>query len=419
MDFERPDLKQKKLRRNLLWATVLTATVIACLFFLRAFTQESPLITSPVWKDTVKRGRFTRQVRGPGTLVPREDRVRLIPAETDVSVLRIRVLPGEAVEPNTVLMDLTNAALEQQVIDARLQLQSARADYANTTARLESELLTQQAGAATVKADQSQAQLQATTDKSLYDLGVISGLTYNASKSKAEELLERNGLEQRRLSVNKRTIATQLAVQDAKIQQAQAILTLRERQLSALTVTAGIHGVLVDLPHQVGEHVAPGTTLAKVIQPDQLKAALKIGETQAHDVQIGQAATIDTHNGFAAGHVTRIDPSVQNGTVTIDVTFDDTLPAGVRPDLSVDGTIDLDHLDDVLYVGRPAFSTENSTLQLFRVSLDGRTATQIAVTVGRASSNNIQVSAGLSAGETVIISDMSLWNRFHEVRLKD
>jgi len=336
-----------------------------------------------------------------------------------VSVLRIRVLPGEAVEPNTVLMDLTNAALEQQVIDARLQLQSARADYANTTARLESELLTQQAGAATVKADQSQAQLQATTDKSLYDLGVISGLTYNASKSKAEELLERNGLEQRRLSVNKRTIATQLAVQDAKIQQAQAILTLRERQLSALTVTAGIHGVLVDLPHQVGEHVAPGTTLAKVIQPDQLKAALKIGETQAHDVQIGQAATIDTHNGFAAGHVTRIDPSVQNGTVTIDVTFDDTLPAGVRPDLSVDGTIDLDHLDDVLYVGRPAFSTENSTLQLFRVSLDGRTATQIAVTVGRASSNNIQVSAGLSAGETVIISDMSLWNRFHEVRLKD
>ena len=371
-----------------------------------------------MWTDTVKQGPLVRQVRGPGTLVPREDRVRLIPAETDATVVRLRVLPGAHVEPDTVLMDLVDPALQQQVLDAQLQLQSARADFANTRAKLDSDMMSQRAGVATVRADGDQAQLQAQTDKSLYDLGVISGLSYSASKGKAEELRQRNDLEQQRLAVNGKTIGTQMAVQAAKVQQAEAMLVLKQKQESALTVRAGIAGVLVDLPHQVGEHVDPGTTLAKVVQPDQLKASLKIAETQARDIQIGQPAEIDTHNGVIPGHVTRIDPAVQNGTVTVDVSLDGALPQGARPDLSVDGTVDLDRMGNVVYVGRPAFGNENSTISLFRVLPDGKTAVRVPVKVGRASVNQIQVLAGLQPGDNVILSDMSRWDSADRVRLQ-
>ena len=389
---------------------------VAAVFVMR-LKPALPTVDAAVWTDTVKRGPMVRQVRGPGTLVPREDRVRLIPAETDATVLRIRVLPGAHVEPDTLLMDLVDPALQQQVLDAQLQLQSAKADYANTRARLESDMMAQRAGAATVTADQSQAKLQAQADKQLYELGVISGLTYSASKGKADELNKRNDLEQQRLTVNDRTIGTQMAVQTAKVQQAEAVLSLREKQQSALSVRAGIAGVLVDLPHQVGEHVDPGTTLAKVVQPDQLKASLKIAETQARDIQIGQPAEIDTHNGIIPGHVTRIDPAVQNGTVTVDVSLDGPLPQGARPDLSVDGTVDLDRLQDVLFVGRPASGNENSTISLFRLSPDGKTGTRVPVKVGRASVNNIQVLEGLNPGDTVILSDMSRWDSVDRVRL--
>jgi RND family efflux transporter MFP subunit len=351
-------------------------------------------------------------------LAPREDGIRLIPAETEATVIRIRVLPGTHVEPDTILMDLVDPELQQQLLDASLQLKAAQADYKNTQARLESDLMTQRAGAATVGADQKQAQLQAQTDKSLYDLGVISGLTYSASEGKSNELDQRNHLEQQRLTLNQKAIATQLAVQQTKVEQAEALLALKQRQQDALSVRAGITGVLVDLPHQVGEHVAPGTTLAKVVQPDQLKAALKIAETQARDIQIGQPAEIDTHNGISDGKVTRIDPAVENGTVTVDVELQGKLPQGARPDLSVDGTIDLDRMQDVLYVGRPAFGNENSTISLFRVSPDGKTATRVPVKVGRASVNNIQVLQGLTVGDTVILSDMSRWDSADRVRLE-
>ena len=260
--------------------------------------------------------------------------------------------------------------------------------------------------------------MQAQTDGKLYELGVISGLSYSASKGKADELGERNDLEQQRLAVNGKTIGTQMAVQAAKVQQAQALLGLKQKQQAALSVRAGIAGVLVDLPLQVGEHVDPGTTLAKVVQPDQLKASLKIAETQARDIQIGQPAEIDTHNGVIAGHVARVDPAVQNGTVTVDVALDGALPQGARPDLSVDGTVDLDRMGDVVYVGRPAFGNENSTISLFRVAADGKTATRVPVKVGCASVNNIQVMAGLQPGETVILSDMSRWDSVDRVRLQ-
>jgi RND family efflux transporter MFP subunit len=352
-------------------------------------------------------------------LVPREDRIRLVPAETEATVVRIRVLPGAHVEPDTIVMDLVDPELQQQLLDAQLQLQAAKADYKNTQARLQSDLMTQRAGAATVGADQKQAQLQAQTDKSLYDLGVISGLSYSASKGKAEELDQRNDLEHQRLDLNQKTIVTELAVQETKVQQAQAILALKQKDQDALSVRAGIAGVLVDLPHQVGEHVAIGTTLAKIVQTDQLKASLKIAETQARDIQIGQPAEIDTHNGIINGKVTRTDPAVQNGTVTVDVELIGALPPGARPDLSVDGTIDLDRMADVLYVGRPAFGNENSTISLFRVSPDGKTATRVPVKVGRASVNNIQVIEGLKVGDTVILSDMSRWDSVDQVRLQN
>jgi len=391
----------------------------AAAFYIWRLKPANPLVDrASIWTDTVKRGPLLRQVRGPGSLVPREDRIRLIPAETEATVLRIRVLPGAIVQPDTLIMDLVDPTLQQELLDAQLSLKGAQADLTNVQAKLQSDLMTQKAGAATVRADNQQAQLQASTDKSLYDLGVISGLTYSASRGKADELTTRDGLEKQRLVLNEKTIETQLAVQETKVQQAQALLALKQKQLDALSVRAGISGVLVELAHQVGEHVAPGTTLAKIVQPDQLKAALKIAETQARDIQIGQPAEVDTHNGVIAGKVIRIDPAVVAGTVTVDVELTGALPLGARPDLSVDGTIDLDRLAQVLYVGRPAFGNEDSTIQLFKLSADGKSAVRVPVKVGRASVNSIQILEGLQEGDVVILSDMTRWDGTNKIRLE-
>ncbi|WP_263374601.1 efflux RND transporter periplasmic adaptor subunit [Granulicella aggregans] len=419
MDISRPDLKVRRQRRSWTFAAVALVAVAAVAFFVVRLKPAVPSVErSAIWTDTVKRGPLVRQVRGPGTLVPREDRIRLIPAETEATVVRIRVLPGAKVTPDTVLMDLVDPTLTQQLLDAQLQLKAALADLENTRAKVNSDLMTQRAGAATVGADQQQAALQAQTDKSLYDLGVISGLTYSASKGKSDELKERDDLERQRLKLNQASISTQMAVSQTKVEQARAILALKQKQLDALSVKAGIDGVLVDLPHQVGEHVAPGITLAKVVQPDQLKASLKIAETQARDIQIGQPAEIDTHNGVIPGKVQRIDPAVQNGTVTVDVELIGALPQGARPDLSVDGTIDLDRMADVVYVGRPALGNENSTISLFRLSPDGTTAVKVPVKVGRASVNSIQVLEGLQPGDTVVLSDMSRWDANDRLRIE-
>jgi multidrug resistance efflux pump len=372
---------------------------------------------STVWTDTVKRGPFIRQVRGIGTLVPREDKIRLIPAQTEATVVRLRVLPGARVQPDTIIMDLADPTLDQELLSAQLDLKSAQVEYHNIQAKLQSDLMTQRAGAATVSADDNQAQKQAQTDKALYDLGVISGLTYSASQGKADELKTRNGIEGERLTVNQKAIATQLEVQQTNVDKARAVLELKQRQKDALSVRAGITGQLIDLPHQVGEHVLPGTTLATVIQPDQLKASLKIAETQARDIQIGQPASIDTHNGLIDGKVTRVDPAVLNGTVTVDVELIGALPQGARPDLSVDGTIDLDRLQDVLYVGRPAFGGENSTISLFKLTPDGKGAVRVPVKVGKVSVNAIQVLQGLDEGDTVILSDMSRQDNVDRIRL--
>jgi HlyD family secretion protein len=418
MDISRPDIKKKKMRQQWILGACGVVALAAVGFFVMRLKPAAPEVDrAVVWTDVVKRGPLLRQVRGPGTLVPREDKIRLIPSETEATVVRIRVLPGAKVQPDTIMIDLVDPTLTQELLDAQLALKGAEADYINTRAKVQSDLMDQKAAGATVNADYSQAQLQAKTDKSLFDLGVISGLTYSASKGKADELTTRDDLEKQRLTLNEKAIETQLAVQQAKVDQAKALLGLKQRQLDALSVRAGIAGVLVEVDHQVGEHVTAGTTLAKVVQPDQLKASLKIAETQARDIQIGQPAEIDTHNGVIDGKVTRIDPSVLNGTRTVDVELSGALPPGAVPDLSVDGTIDLDRMADVLFVGRPAFGNENSTISLFKLGADGKTAVRVPVKVGRASVNSIQVIEGLHEGDTVILSDMSRWDNTDKIRL--
>ncbi|HKN35709.1 MAG TPA: HlyD family efflux transporter periplasmic adaptor subunit [Terriglobales bacterium] len=358
-----------------------------------------------------------RQVRGLGSLIPSQEFTRQIPAETEATVVRILKLPGSQVKADTILVEMSNPQVEQSAIDAKLQLKAAEAEYQSLRVKLQSDLMNQKAGAATVTSDYTQAQRQADTDKALYDLGVISGLAYKNSKSKADELTTRNNLEGERLNVNQKAIESQLAQQEAKVDQMRVLSSLKQKQLDALKVRAQIEGVLVDLPLQVGQHVSPGTMLAKVVQPDHLMSELKVAETQARDVQIGQPALIDTHNGTVAGSVMRVDPAVQNGTVTVDVKLTGELPKGARPDLSVDGTIDLERLDDVLYTGRPAFGQENSTISLFRLDPTGKSALRVPVKVGRASVNSIQILEGLHQGDTVILSDMSRYDNTDRVRL--
>lgn len=373
---------------------------------------------STIWTGTVKRGTLVRQVRGLGSLVPNPDSIRLIPSQTDATIVRILVLPGARVKPDTVLMELSDPQLKQKLLNARLALRAAKVDYHNMQVKLESDLMDKRSAAAAVSANQSQAELKAKTNKQLYKLGVISGLSYNASKSKAEQLTIQNKLENEEISMNQKAIASQLDVQQTKVEQAKAQLALLQEEQDSLEVRAGIHGVLINMPHhQLGEHVAVGATLAKVAKPHELMAKLEIPETQAHDIEIDQKASIDTHNGVVSGHVIRIDPSVVNGTRTVDVALDGALPSGAVLDLSVDGTIDLQRLNNVLYVGRPAFGNENSTISLFKLSPNGKTAMRVQVKVGAASVTKIQVLRGLRAGDRVILSDMSQYDNVNKVRL--
>ncbi len=419
MDIARPEFKKQKRRKQAMIALVVVVVAAAAFVGISRLKPAAPTVErSTVWTDTVKRGPMLRQVRGLGSLVPSPEDVRQIPAETEATVMRILVLPGTEVKADTVLLQMSNPQTEQAAADAELQLKASEAELKSLRVKLQSDLMTQKAGAATVSADYSQAALQAETDKELYNLGVISGLTYKASSGKATELNTRNDIEKQRLEINQQAIRSQLAVQEAKVDEMRALAELKQKQLDDLNVRAGITGVLVDMPLQVGQHVQPGTMLAKVVEPNHLIASLKIPETQARDVQINEPATIDTHNGIVSGTVMRVDPAVQNGTVTVDVRITGDLPKGARPDLSVDGTIDLERLDNVLYVGRPAFGQENSTISLFKLDASGQYATRVPVKVGRASVNSIQILEGLNQGDTVILSDMSRWDNTDRIRLE-
>src|SRR5580698_11410048 len=319
MDIARPEFKRQKRRRQVVLACIVAVVVVLATIGVSRLRPAAPSVDrGTVWTDTVKRGSMLRQVRGLGSLIPSQESVRQIPAESEATVVRIRVLPGSQVKAETILLEMRNPQVEQAALDAQLQLKAAEAEYQSQRVTLESNLMNEKAGAATVTADYSQAQRQADTDKALYDLGVISGLAYKASQGKADELTTRNDLEEQRLVINKKAIETQLAQEQAKVDQARTLADLKQKQLDALKVRAGIDGVLVDLPLQVGQHVQPGVMLAKVVQPEHLMAALKIAETQARDVQFGEPAAVDTHNGVISGTVVRVDPAVQNGTVTVD-----------------------------------------------------------------------------------------------------
>src|SRR5271168_4567725 len=413
MDIARPDIKRKKTQRQILIGFVALLVLGGVGFAVSRLKPAAPSVErGTVWTDTVKRGPMLVQVRGLGTLTPREDSIELIPAQTDATVVRIRVLPGTMVTPDTILMDLDDPQLKQELLTAQLALKGAQADYKSLQATLQSTLMDKRAAAAAVNSSYTQDQLQAKTDKQLYDLGVISGLTYNSSKNTADQLTTQQQISKEQLDVNQKAIEIQLASQQTKIDQARALLDLYEQQERDLEVRPGISGVLTSLatPVAVGQHVTAGTSVAEVVQKDKLKAALNIAETQAHDIQLGQPAEIDTHNGIVAGHVTRIDPAVLNGTRVVDVTLDGALPPGAVPQLSVDGTIDLERMTDVLYVGRPAFGNENSTISLFKVDPDGKGEVRAPV-------NEIHILDGLHEGDTVILSDMSRWDNVDRIRL--
>ena len=357
-----------------------------------------------------------RQVRGTGTLVP--EQVQWIPAATDGRVEKIFVLAGALVKSDTILLQLSNPELELASRDAELQLKAAQAELASERVRLESQRMDQEAAAAGVKADFIEAQLRAEADETLAKEGLVADFTLKISKAKAEELALRYEIEKKRVEINKESVIAQMDVQRAKVDQLRALYQLKHNQLEALSVRSGADGVLQQLPLQVGQRVTPGTTLAKVAQPEHLKAELKIAETQAKDIQIGQVASVDTRNGIIPGHVMRVDPASQNGTVTVDVRLEGALPKGARPDLTVDGTVELERMQDVLYVGRPASGQENGTVGLFRLEQDGSDASRVTVKLGRSSVNTIEILEGLKPGDQVVLSDMSAWDAYDHIRLK-
>jgi HlyD family secretion protein len=366
--------------------------------------------------DSVKRGSIIRQVRGYGRLVPEE--MHWIPASTQGRVERILARPGAVVGANTILLEMSNAELERDVATGRMDVKAAEADYTSLRVRLEKEILDQRALLASIQAAHSQAILEAQLNEQLAQDGLISDLQLQLSKNTAQELTTRLEIEEKRLEISSEAVEAQLAAQTARMDQVRAIARLKETQLDALRVRAGTKGVLALLPVEVGQQVTPGTNLARVANPEQLKAEIKIPETQAKDVVIGQAAEVDTRNGVIAARVVRIDPAVVDGSVTVDLALDSPLPRGARPDLSVDGTIELERLENVLYIGRPAFGQEKSTVGIYRLENGGARASRLQVQIGRASVNAVEVLGGLSDGDQVILSDMSAWDGFDHLRIQ-
>jgi HlyD family secretion protein len=416
MDIPRKDAARKRMIRRVLFGVVAVAAVAGISFGLSKLERAAPVVEkSTLWPDTVKRGPMLRQVRGLGTLVPED--ILWIPAVTDGRVQRIFIRPGAPVRPDSVLMTLTNPELETQALDAEYQVKAAEARYVDLKVQLASQTLTQQAEVARIESEYQQARLQADRDAELHRENLLADISLKLTQAIAEELAKRLAIENERLKIKKDSNDAQLAVQRAEIDKLQAMHRLKLSQVDALKVRSGASGVLQELPVQEGQQLTAGTILAKVVQPTKLKAELKIAETQAKDILIGQFAQIDTRNGIIPGRVSRIDPAAKEGTVTVDVHLDGQLPQGARPDLSVDGTVEIERLTDVLYVGRPAYGQPNSTVGMFRMGLDGKTASRVQVKLGRSSVNTIEVVEGLQVGDQVILSDMSAWDAVDRIRL--
>jgi len=418
VDIARPSNLRRKRIRQAVYVLVLLVVVIGVSVGLSQLQPAAPTVeAATLWPDTVKRGPMVRNVRGLGTLVPEDTRV--ISATTTGRVERILLRPGTPVTPSSVILELSNPQLEQEVQEAELRLASAEAQLANQRVQINNDLLAQKASAASAEAQSTRAQMEFQMNQALAKDQLVSTLQLKQTQINAQQLALSAQIAQEQLASRADSSRAQLAVQQSTVDQAQALLQLKRRQRDELKVRAGVSGMLQAIPVEVeiGKQVGPGTDLARVADPSRLKAEVKIAETQAKDIQIGQRAEIDTRIGLVPGRVTRIDPSVQNGTRTVDISLEGDLPRGAVPDASVEGTIELERLDDVLYMGRPAFGQEQSTVGIFKVEADG-TARRTTVKLGRHSVNSIEILSGLNVGDKVILSDMSAWDAFERIKLK-
>jgi len=416
VDIARPSQAKKKRIRRILYISVAVLVVAGISLGVSRLKPAAPTVDrAVVWIDAVKKGSMLRNVRGSGTLVPED--IRWVNTQSSGRVDKIILRPGAQVTPETVILELTNPQLEQAVRDAELAYRSAQAAFTNRKAELQSALLSQEANVANIETTAKQADLDLQANETLFKEQLISKLTLEQKKGLAADLKNRLVVEKRRLEITKEGINSQLAPQEAEVNQRKAAWELRQRELGDLKVKAGMAGILQQVPVERGQQVGPGTNLARVANPSNLKAELRIAETQTKDIRIGQYAEVDTRNGKVKGRVSRIDPASVGGTVGVDVIMEGPLPAGARPDLSVDGEIQLERLDNIVYVGRPAFGQENSTVTIFKVQPNGE-AIATKVKLGRASVNTIEVIEGLQPGDQVILSDMSQFDSFDRVQLK-
>ncbi len=422
MDIPRgKEVARRKLVRRIVWIAMAVIAIPLITWGLSRLKPAAPTVErATVWIDTVKRGPMERQVRGRGTLGPED--VLGIPAAFEGHVDKIMHLPGSVVRPNDVLIVLSNPDMELAAADLEWQVKAAEASFRDLTVQLKTKQLQQRALTEQAHSDYMQAKLTADRDEQLTKDGLQSDLTTKLSVAKSEELLNGYNLSKEQLDMSGESIQAQLDAQLVNIEKLKAAYQLKKKQVEQLTIRAGVEGVLQQLGTstqvlEVGQRVMPGAILAKIAQPSKLKATLKIPETQAKDVQIGQEAEVDTRNGIIPGHVTRIDPAVTNGTVDVDVKLAGALPAGARPDLSVDGTVEIERLADVVYVGRPVIGQTGQKVGLFKLDADGKGATRVTVTLGRASVSTIEIVDGLKVGDQVILSDMSQWDAQNRIRL--
>jgi HlyD family secretion protein len=417
MDIARPEAKRRKRIRRFIYAGAALLLVVLVTAALARLKPAAPSVDrATIWTDTVKRGPMLRDVRGLGTLVP--ETIRVIPAATDGRVEERHVLPGTPVKASSVILVLSNPELDQAALDAEYQLKGAEAEYSNRKAQLQNQLMDKRTQAAQISSQYQTAKLAAESNEKLAANGLLADLILKQSRVQAAELAKQNDLAEKEVETFAESIGAQLAVQQANVDQKRAFYQLKRSQLDQLRVRPGIDGVLQELDVDVGQQVAQGAVLARVAQPSQLKAQLKIAETQTKDIQIGQKASIDTHNGVIPGRVMRIDPSVVNGTRTVDVELTGSLPQGAVPDLSVEGTVEIERLADALYVGRPVHGDPDSTIGLFKLVDGGKEAVRVPVELGRASVNTVEIRKGLQVGDHVILSDMSAWDNYDRVRLQ-
>lgn len=417
MDIQRTDLKHKKRLRQIAFGSGSVIVFVAIALLLASLDPAAPSVDRAVlWLGTVERGEMLREVRGPGVLAPRE--IRWIAAETSARVERIVVKPGARVTPETVILELSNPEVAEAQLAAQSALTAAEADLAAQRMTLESQALDQKANLAAVEAEYESARLQAEAEGELAGKGIISRIQARRSALSAQTLQTRLNIERERIAKFADTSRAQLDAARARTEQLRNTAQLRQRQAEGLAVRAGIAGVLQQVPVQEGQQVAAGANLARVARPEVLMAELRIPETQMKDVSIGQPVRVDTRNGIVPGIVIRIDPAVQNGSVLVDVDLQGELPPGARPDLSVDGTIEIERLSDVLHVGRPAFGQPESQVRLFKLDPDGSRAQRVPVELGRASVNLIEVRQGLNPGDRVVLSDTSQWDAHERIRIQ-